>query len=527
MSNVGAPLELINLICTTLVFIRDVTSEAKDSARFCSTFEETLIFLGIFADVAYGHVTGLLRDIRVHRVLTHDIEVSLYTLNRSLAAHREAWRYISTSSKSGTFQSSSNEPQMLGNVSLEANLERKKWRDEMKQRSQLWREKARPGLYRTLFGSSEIQAVTLACEVCVQQLRQTLELILLTIGPPSPEYRRSQHAAALGIKDLLGRQHRAGATPSGDYNALQGYLREMIGAPGITPRLVKTVYIDGEEEIDVLVEPRSEFDTPTEFMCHLTWLLQAPLQMDPLLSRCRYQLHTLGCIGFIDDPLNNRSLILYRAPKSHPFASNPLSLHDLITQGPTARLSLGARFIAARDLAATLLETHASGWIHGNIQSRSVAMLLRDLNDRELSPYLIGWGVLQPLDATSFNLETNLYRHHDRFGKPTSEYGNGHDIYSLGIVLLELGLWRIMASIFARRIERTPNFVFVQQEELFLRVHNTILDWANSIEIEREMGKRYSEIVLKCLTWQQSDPIESMIEFRNQVVDALADGCIL
>jgi hypothetical protein len=154
-------------------------------------------------------------------------------------------------------------------------------------------------------------------------------------------------------------------------------------------------------------------------------------------------------------------------------------------------------------------------------------MLPRSLNDPELSPSFIGWGVLQPLEATYFPLEPNLYRHHDRFGQPSSEYVNVHEIYSLGVVLLELGLWRTMASVFARRIEKSPRFSVAQQQDLFNRIHNATLNWANSVEIEREMGKCYARVVLKCLTWHHQDPIDCMIEFRKQVVDALTAGCAL
>jgi hypothetical protein len=82
-----------------------------------------------------------------------------------------------------------------------------------------------------------------------------------------------------------------------------------------------------------------------------------------------------------------------------------------------------------------------------------------------------------------------------------------------------------MAKVFARRIEKFPIFGIVQQQDLFNRVHNATLDWANSIDIEREMGKAYAQVVLKCLTWHYGDPVEGMIGFRKQVVDVLTTGC--
>lgn len=394
----------------------------------------------------------------------------------------------------------------------------------------MWRERARPGLFGALFGPEELDTLVLNCSKSINCLRQTLEIVFLTLGPPTPDFWKSTQAARLGVGNLLERQHRAGATPSGDYNALPGRLRDQISTSKSSTSLIKTLYTDGVEEVDVLVEPRSDSETPIEFMCHLTWLLQAPThagRSDESNDCVGYDLSTLTCIGFIDDPLHTRSLILYRSPQSHPWASSPPSLHDLISRGDTAKMSLANRFHTARTLAASLLSTHASGWIYGNVQSRSITMLPRTLSDTELSPSFVGWGVLQPLEANSFTLEPNLYRHHDRFGRPVSECINEHDIYSLGIVLLELGLWKTMATVFARRLEKTPRFDAAQQEDLFGHIHNATLDWARSIDIEREMGKRYARIVLKCLTWSYTDPIEGMLEFRKQVVDALSSGCAM
>ncbi|KAF1829324.1 hypothetical protein BDW02DRAFT_574092 [Decorospora gaudefroyi] len=528
MDHVGASLELIHLVCATLIFIRDVTKETSGHTNTTDFLNRTLVFLEAFSDVCFSDVSGLLRDTRVNPALTRDVECSLYSLNKSLAAHREAWRYVGKSLKRDGEQRSIDDLRRGRAATLDTLYEKKAWRDEIKERSQLWREKARSGLYDSLFGPEEMTALTCNCVRWTHRLRQTIEIVFLGIGPPTPEFRRGRQAAILGVEEILERQYRAGEEPSGNYNALTGTLRDAIGIEHSSQGLIKTIYDDGSEEIDVLVEPRTDKDTPAEYMCHLTWLLQAPHQTDVTVKHDAqegYQLHTLSCMGFIDDPFHKRSLIIYRSPQSHPWASNPPSLHDMISKGPTARPSIGSRFLTARALASTLLENHASGWIHGNVQSRSIAMLPRSLNDLELSPFFVGWGVLQPLEATQFPLEPNLYRHHARFGRPSSEYANEHEIYSLGVVLLELGLWRTMAKIFARRLEKFPHFAIAQQNDLFNRIHNATLDWANSIEIEREMGKRYAQAVLKCLTWHYQDPVEGMLEFRKQVVDVLTAGC--
>jgi hypothetical protein len=48
--------------------------------------------------------------------------------------------------------------------------------------------------------------------------------------------------------------------------------------------------------------------------------------------------------------------------------------------------------------------------------------------------------------ASSFNVDTNIfrniYRHPRRWGVPTESFNAIHDIYALGVVLLEIGMWR-------------------------------------------------------------------------------------
>ena len=172
---------------------------------------ETLVFLDVFSNVCFSELTGILRDSRVHRTLTSDVEYSLYSLNKSLAAHREAWRYIGKSPIPGAGQRSIEDLKRGRAASLDAQYEQRGWREEMKERSQLWREKARPGLYKALFGEEEMATLTLNCLQWTHRLRQTLEIVFLGIGPPDPGFGRTRQAAILGVAEQLERQHRAGA----------------------------------------------------------------------------------------------------------------------------------------------------------------------------------------------------------------------------------------------------------------------------------------------------------------------------
>lgn len=61
------------------------------------------------------------------------------------------------------------------------------------------------------------------------------------------------------------------------------------------------------------------------------------------------------------------------------------------------------------------------------------------------SPYLVNFEYSRPETAmTKYDfdndLERNLYRHPDRQGHPKTSFSKLHDIYALGVVLLEIGL---------------------------------------------------------------------------------------
>ncbi|KAF2242362.1 hypothetical protein BU26DRAFT_555589 [Trematosphaeria pertusa] len=543
-------LEIIHLVYTTTIFIRDVTQEVKgygDAKRDISErLEHELVFVETFSDVCFGEERGFLRDTRVRDSVKRDVKHCLDALNKALAAYRaEAWKYAGAV------------PDLVDQsaedlTKLELKDEgKKKWRDGMKARCQVWRKKAAP-LEWALFGKEEMEALLVAYSEWTDRLRQTLSIILLLVGTPTLEFAASAQAANLGVKEVSERQARVVSKPPEEYDALQGEMKNpVVAKPG--NGLIRGVYEDesGFDSVDVVVEIRPyeealslavserNYDEARELkepLRQLTWLLQSPMDSNVSTQDAAegYRMHTLSCMGFLDEPSKNRSLILYRAPQTLPAAQDVPTLHTYVQKG--AKPALGSRFLTARALAATLLTIHTSDWVHKNICSRSVLILPISEHATETLPYLVGWDVARPLEAGTslhalFDLEPNLYRHQQRFGKPSQKFANEHDIYSLGVVLLEIGLWKAMSTIFARPLEKNPRIETTQQHALFKRVNGMIVDMAQGIELKREMGERYAAVVQKCLKWEpsqgQEEVVESSIRFRTEVVDALVAGCKL
>ncbi|KAM7195480.1 hypothetical protein V8F33_006650 [Rhypophila sp. PSN 637] len=134
--------------------------------------------------------------------------------------------------------------------------------------------------------------------------------------------------------------------------------------------------------------------------------------------------------------------VIFRHP-FHGSASKPRSLRDLLLTGPRP-FSLSTRFEVARELAKSVSFVHSFGFVHKNIRPEA---LLSFSDGPAPTYYLVGFENFRREDgwtrqAGDDSLEHNLYRHPSRQGvSPREYYIMQHDIYSLGVCLLEVGLW--------------------------------------------------------------------------------------
>ncbi|KAL4789854.1 prion-inhibition and propagation-domain-containing protein [Aspergillus venezuelensis] len=267
------------------------------------------------------------------------------------------------------------------------------------------------------------------------------------------------------------------------------------------------------------------------------------------------EIYALECLGYIDQPDEERHIFLYNLPTSHDTEMQALTtLHAFInaedpqTKRPLKRPSLNDRFRMARCLAVTLLNIHASKWVHKNIWSRGILLFLStpdglqsssSVNTHRLSnnpnpthqihAYLSDWGYArtesQYTDMTAdFEPEANIYRHPDRQGRPKQKFGRTHDIYALGVVLLEIGLWMTMSRVMGSKIAeahktgKLPARKKVAAELIALAMAG----------LQREMGVGYTQAVVDCLTgaFRDEDP-RMALRFRERVVGVLARGLAL
>ncbi|KAF3481764.1 het-s domain protein [Arthroderma uncinatum] len=117
--------------------------------------------------------------------------------------------------------------------------------------------------------------------------------------------------------------------------------------------------------------------------------------------------------------------------------------------------SLNFRVSLCYQLARAVIQTHVLRLVHKNIRPENIIFLqpagaLGDLLDNQETPdlFLSGWQYARHIDYSVTNLrnevtlQKKIYQHPER-QLPTSEkeYSMGHDVYSLGVCMLEILTW--------------------------------------------------------------------------------------
>ncbi|KAJ5580314.1 uncharacterized protein N7459_006299 [Penicillium hispanicum] len=201
--------------------------------------------------------------------------------------------------------------------------------------------------------------------------------------------------------------------------------------------------------------------------------------------------------------------VLFRVPDD---ISQPRTLRSCLLE-MTHTDSLSDRFKLASELARAVSYVHTFGFVHKNIRPETILLLGSD--ETSLGPaVLIGFDSFRMASGKTLRRgqaawDKCLYQHPDRMGPtPSEDYIMQHDIYSLGVCLLELGLWETFAVHDTSqkalvdddhgRQQPTPAPILGAAYRSF-PVKDRLLSLARR-ELRAKMGTQYSEVVLTCLT---------------------------
>ncbi|KAJ9602315.1 hypothetical protein H2200_013170 [Cladophialophora chaetospira] len=229
-------------------------------------------------------------------------------------------------------------------------------------------------------------------------------------------------------------------------------------------------------------------------------------KIDPLVFgvlSCR------GVIKYIDtDPAQSRFEFIFSIP---PSLQNPASLRGILVHSRDD-YSLNDRLDLAKRIASSVLFVHNAGFVHKNIRPETILVFAGKASPLQ-HPFLVGFEKFRPSESATYRIgdtrwDRNLYQHPKRQGLTVEEYFKmQHDIYSLGVCLLEIGLWTSFVMWDGDNNIPSPNAVLGVNDLLKLKDDRKrasevkqILTRTAEERLPIRMGKKYAEIVVACLT---------------------------
>ena len=238
----------------------------------------------------------------------------------------------------------------------------------------------------------------------------------------------------------------------------------------------------------------------------------------------------LRCAGFYHDPSNHRFGIVYKFPprpvnhlSSMPDIETPMSLRDIFSkvQNRSERPSLDQVFAIALRLTHVVVTMHKANWLHRNISSYNIIFFpdrFTSIADSMSSPCFTGstYSRLDHGEAFSSSAPVEQQEYVLDYQHPLRQQGRERfrqefDYYSIGLVLLELGLWMPLKKI-VRDIRGTP-------EEL---LEALLKDWVPNLK--SYMGTAYAEAVDTCLRLEfgeSSKTVEVRETFERKVLQKI------
>ena len=201
---------------------------------------------------------------------------------------------------------------------------------------------------------------------------------------------------------------------------------------------------------------------------------------------------TMACLGVVaHDYLEEYSghwefKLVYKLPLNADPLASPVSLHDLLSLDEYRSEEppeVDVRFQLVNSLAKALHEMHCTGWLHRNISSNNI-FFLKTKNGSGIEsldlekPYVAGFHAARSF-ASGYSgappweeFEGLVYIHpgyllHRSWSESKAEhldtldklfYMPRHDYYSMGLVFLEIGMWRSLDSFLLRDVPCSDDY---------------------------------------------------------------------
>ena len=265
---------------------------------------------------------------------------------------------------------------------------------------------------------------------------------------------------------------------------------------------------------------KGDLERMQERLQNLAELLQTPLPAD---------FHTLQCLRWFHQPEKARFGLVLRPPEG---SLELVSLKELIDQPKLGRKpTLGQRFAIANYIGEALLKWHRSAnWVHQGISSQNIYCQKsgRGLDFVYSKPILCGFefarhisGISQDVHVEDFDM--NVYRHPNRQGAPIEHHTKQHDLYSFGILMFEIGAWKLINTCFDSDSRQA-----LSPSKMQKHIRSMMRKY-----LGHNMGLAYEQAAIICLDAKfevkLDDPAGSNLSkaFEQKVLDRLKAGLLL
>jgi hypothetical protein len=201
----------------------------------------------------------------------------------------------------------------------------------------------------------------------------------------------------------------------------------------------------------------------------------------------------------------------------------PVSLFELLSS-PKPRVT--DRIRLAHAIANCLLYLHSVNWLHKGLRSHNIVFFPVSVDENGgrstridwSKPYLSGFDFARPARADEmteipgFEPTYNLYRHPSTqsFGLgPRESFRKSFDIYSLGIILVELAHWQTVDKVLG---------IEVSKVRLVAKIRDALLQEHRIADIGANMGEVFENATRKCISGHEALGLDDGDDEMNDTV---------
>ena len=241
----------------------------------------------------------------------------------------------------------------------------------------------------------------------------------------------------------------------------------------------------------------------------------------------------LKCYGVIKDmtPQSAQQMSFTFVFRTVEGLSVPQSLRASLLAGE-ANHSLSDRLEIAKELAKSISFVHTLGFVHKNLRPENI-LISTDRPSSLGHSFLVGFENFRSAEGHTLRhgdsaWEKNLYRHPRRQGlRPDDYYIMQHDIYSLGVCLLEVGMWESLVFCNPDGTYPSSPILGISSEGPSIwdpvRAKNLLVSLTRDV-LPIRMGTKYARIVETCLTCLDEDNVDFGDSANFQDADGVLVG---